>query len=830
MRDRIRCNLPYSLTVLESKRRLGIQVPDEANQPPPLININAMKRLLSPMQGMLLFLFPMLAVATPSAAPAEVTVRWANTHQRITGFGGSGGNDSAASFQKLTPSNQQRLCDLLFDAKRGIGLNMVRNEIYAWRIQPTQGVWDWIKDNDQVWLMRQAKARGATNFWSAVWSPPLFMKSNGILTNGGSFLKEYSQAYADFLVRYVREYKTRFDLDIQAVSISNEPEVKQSYQSTVWSGEEMRDLIRDYLGPTFRKEGLPTRIIVPENCTWDHLAKWADVILADAGARQFVDIIAAHQYDQSYTGSEPKFPPSTPETAYPAAKTHGKEFWQTEVSFIGGKPDPGIGWGLGTALLIHNAMLGGEVNAWIWWVFLNPWKDNEGLTDIAGDSFVVNKRLWTFGNFSRFVRPGWVMIEATSNPATNVYLTAFKDPSSGQFALIAINNADEATVLQTKFDGFSCSSLTPWVTDAASDLAEKPPVAGPVTGFPLVLGAKSVTTFVGVGGEVKSKSVSANSFQPGEVWLDSVGEPIRAHDGGFYYENGVYYWFGEDKRKGGSAGHTHATVCYSSRDLYSWKNEANGNVTPELGPQGSLFEKYPLAERPKVVRNDKTGKYVMWVHLENANYTLAQAGILVAEKVTGPYKFIKALRVNNDNNRDSTLYRDDDTGKAYFIYSAGDNSHLDIAELDDDYLNPVRVINTETHCEAPAILKHEGLFYLLKSAGSGFGHNDNDYAIAESMMGPWTNMKNLAVGTNSANTFQSQVTAVLRVQHGGYEKMPAFIFVADRWNETDIGDSRLLFLPIAIHGRGDISVSWHDRWDLSVFRGANSLFSEEQKN
>ena len=63
--------------------------------------------------------------------------------------------------------------------------------------------------------MRQAKARGATNFWSAVWSPPLVMKSNGILTNDGSFLRQYSQAYADFLIRYVRENKARFDLDIQ---------------------------------------------------------------------------------------------------------------------------------------------------------------------------------------------------------------------------------------------------------------------------------------------------------------------------------------------------------------------------------------------------------------------------------------------------------------------------------------------------------------------------------------------------------------------------------------------------------------------------------------
>ena len=127
----------------------------------------------------------------------------------------------------------------------------------------------------------------------------------------------------------------------------------------------------------------------------------------------------------------------------------------------------------------------------------------------------------------------------------------------------------------------------------------------------------------------------------------------------------MYYWFGEDKRAGGAAGHTHAIACYSSRDLYNWKNE--GNVAPEIGPQGSLFAKYPLAERPKVVFNARTGKYVMWAHMENAHYSAATAGVATADKVTGPYKFVKFIRVNNDNNRDSTLYKDDD-GKAYFIY------------------------------------------------------------------------------------------------------------------------------------------------------------------
>ena len=138
----------------------------------------------------------------------------------------------------------------------------------------------------------------------------------------------------------------------------------------------------------------------------------------------------------------------------------------------------------------------------------------------------------------------------------------------------------------------------------------------------------------------------------------------------------------------------------------------------------------------------------MWMHMENTTYSLGAAGIAIADKVCGPYKFVKSIHVNSDNNRDCTLFKDDD-GKAYFIYSGGNNQHLDIAQLSDDYLTPVQVINTGTHCEVPAVFKYDGIYYLLKSDCSAFRCNDNDYAIADSMMGKWKNVKNVAVGPNS---------------------------------------------------------------------------------
>lgn len=111
-------------------------------------------------------------VGMTQASVSSVAIHWNEEHQRIAGWGASGGNSSAEGFLKLSAEDQERLCDLLFDPRVGIGLSMVRNEIYCWELSPSPGVWDWTKDAAQVWLMQEAKQRGVKLFWSAAWSPP----------------------------------------------------------------------------------------------------------------------------------------------------------------------------------------------------------------------------------------------------------------------------------------------------------------------------------------------------------------------------------------------------------------------------------------------------------------------------------------------------------------------------------------------------------------------------------------------------------------------------------------------------------------------------------
>lgn len=416
----------------------------------------------------------------------SVEVSWNDEHQRITGFGASGGNSSAENFMKLPEEDKKKLCDLFFSVEKGIGLTVVRNELY-WHIEPFPGVWDWGKDTAQVWLMNEAKKRGATLFWSAVWSMPGWMKDNNKHTDGGHLTTSHYQDYADYLARYVQEYKKRFDLDIYGISVTNEPNIGPNYQSCIWDGPTLRTFIRDFMKPTFIRQGVKAKIIMPEYSIWKF--DFADSVLSDSKAVEAVDIVAAHQYWHTDSLLE----------AYPLAKKLNKELWQTETSGIDGKPDDSMVFGLKYAKEIHNAMVGAEVNSWVWWVFLNSWGDNEGLATMHANKYTISKRLYSLGNWSKFVRPGYIMIGITHTPAPGIFCTAFKNPATGEFAIIMINKNLENVSIPVRFSGFSAKTVVPWITSDTYNLDKQAVVKSNAgkKGFAANLAGNSITTFTG---------------------------------------------------------------------------------------------------------------------------------------------------------------------------------------------------------------------------------------------------------------------------------------------------------------------------------------------
>jgi len=287
------------------------------------------------------------------------------------------------------------------------------------------------------------------------------------------------------------------------------------------------------------------------------------------------------------------------------------------------------------------------------------------------------------------------------------------------------------------------------------------------------------------------------------IWKDTEGNPINAHGGGMLLHNGIYYWFGEIKKgktwlvpgqqwedyrvpAGGIS-------CYSSKNLMQWKYE--GVTMPSIiGQPEHDLDTSKVVERPKVIYNKKTKKFVMWMHVDSNDYGYAQSGVAISDKPQGPYKYLGSVKPNGHESRDMTLYKDDDD-KAYLIYSSESNSIMHVCLLNDDYLSPTSTytrITSAHNREAPAVFKYNKKYYLITSDCTGWSPNPATYAMADSLLGEWTQMGNPCEGKSADSTFGAQSTYIIPVTG----QQNTFLFMADVWNKINLQDSRYIWLPI----------------------------------
>ncbi|MGC4037053.1 MAG: glycoside hydrolase family 43 protein [Chitinophagaceae bacterium] len=322
-----------------------------------------------------------------------------------------------------------------------------------------------------------------------------------------------------------------------------------------------------------------------------------------------------------------------------------------------------------------------------------------------------------------------------------------------------------------------------------------------------------------------SHAQQQTEFIPGEAWKDTNGNPINAHGGGLLYYNGTYYWYGEYK-KGITKRVEYVTTwedyrvdaggvsCYSSKDLLNWKFEGVA-LRPNATDSSHDLHISKVIERPKVIYNKKTGKFVLWMHLDSEDYGYARTGVAVSDKPQGPFKFIKSERPNGAMARDMTVFQDED-GKAYHFFSSENNATMHIVLLSDDYLSHTTIekrILIDQSREAPAVFKYNGKYYLITSGCTGWAPNAAAYAVADNLLGDWTQMDNPCKGQNADSTYGAQSTYVLPVQG----KKNAFIFLADRWNKTNLEDSRYVWLPMTVND-GKPTIEWRNKWSPAVFK------------
>ncbi|RKD17124.1 beta-glucanase [Pelobium manganitolerans] len=290
---------------------------------------------------------------------------------------------------------------------------------------------------------------------------------------------------------------------------------------------------------------------------------------------------------------------------------------------------------------------------------------------------------------------------------------------------------------------------------------------------------------------------------PAQPWADTDGVPINAHGGGVILQKGKYYWFGEKRGRSASEG----VSVYSSKDLVSWNNE--GLALALRDNPNSDITKGAIIERPKVIYNPKTKKYVMWFHLElkGQGYKAARAGVAVSDAITGPFQFIESFRPNDNMSRDMTLFVDDD-GSAYHLYSSNENYDLRVAKLTDDFLRPTTQDSLlfSKHREAPAIFKVGKQYYLITSACTGWAPNKASLHKANSIFGPWEYAGDPLHGPLAEITYGGQSTFVLPITQN------KFVFMADKWNPQDLKNSTYIWLPLQVNAEGEVAVHWKEKW------------------
>jgi hypothetical protein len=303
----------------------------------------------------------------------------------------------------------------------------------------------------------------------------------------------------------------------------------------------------------------------------------------------------------------------------------------------------------------------------------------------------------------------------------------------------------------------------------------------------------------------QAANAAAVPITPGTVWTDLSGNTIEAHGEGIIKVGGTYYWLGEDKTNGANFQNV---KCYSSTDLKNWafvRNVLTRQASGDLGPNR-------IVERPHVIYNGSTSTYVMYMHIDNTSYSERKAGVATSSSVCGSYTYRGSFKPLGHDSLDDNLFLDGSTG--YFMSEDRTDKKLQIYRLSPDFLSVSALVATLNQYEAPAMAKVGGTYYLFGSHLTGWATNDNQYAAATSISGPWSSWRSFA--PSGTNTCSSQTASILPVSGSSGT---SYIFLGDRWNASNLADSRYVWEPLAISGT-TVSMTCQTSWTVDTATGS----------
>lgn len=395
--------------------------------------------------------------ALPSAASqpdAIIALDPGAQYQEIIGFGGAFTEAAAVTLHKLPPEKQAELLRAYFDPVAGHGYTLCRTHInscdfslgnYAYAEVPGDVALEHFSiERDQQALLpmiqaARAIAGDALKLLASPWSPPAWMKTNGEMNHGGQLKPEHRDVWAAYYCRYIQAYAAE-GVPIWALTVQNEPEATQTWDSCRYTAEEERDFVRDHLGPALHRHDLShIRLLI-----WDHnrdrLFERASVVYDDPRAAQYVWGAGFHWYEHPQRFDNVQ----RVHDAYP-----DKHLVFTEGCQEGG---PHLGeWGLGERYA--HAMLN-DLNAWTeGWIDWNMLLDETGgpnhvgnycsapiIADTRTGELLYQSSYYYIGHFARFIGPGARRISCRVS-AGDLEVTAFRN-ADGSLAVVILNRTE----------------------------------------------------------------------------------------------------------------------------------------------------------------------------------------------------------------------------------------------------------------------------------------------------------------------------------------------------------------------------------------------------
>lgn len=392
----------------------------------------------------------------------SITLDDAVRYQKIEGFGGAFTESSASTFYKLSPDLQTEIINAYFDTEKGNAYNLCRTHINScdfslgnYAYCDTAGDFElknFTIERDQkalIPLIKEAlkKTGKEMKLFASPWSPPAWMKTTGMMNKGGKLKAECRQVWADYYCRYIKEY-AKEGIGIWGLTVQNEPEATQTWDSCVYTGEDERDFVRDYLGPALHRHGLQDVKLMIWDHNRDRMFERAKVVFDDPEAAKYVWGTAYHWYVGDFFENVQKV-----HDAYP----------EKHLLFSEGCQEGGPHYGEWATGERYARSIIADLNRWTEaWVDWNILLDERGgpnhvanycsapiLADTENNILHYQSSYYYIGHFSRFIKRGAERIIAASTK-DELESLAVRNPD-GSIVLVVLNRSDKAIPFHIKY-------------------------------------------------------------------------------------------------------------------------------------------------------------------------------------------------------------------------------------------------------------------------------------------------------------------------------------------------------------------------------------------